>query len=116
MSDLVILRDEIEECPECTMDGFDLCREHSNQLPRVGKGWVEEIKEAIHTTDRRVSTAKDLAKDLGVTSQTIQNHLQEVLQESPGYQRGPVTTASIFPYFYTLCSAYSSTCTPTRKH
>ncbi|MUV59767.1 hypothetical protein [Halobacterium sp. CBA1126] len=80
MSDLVTLRSEIEACPECTMDGLDLCPEHSDELPE-SNSIVEDIVYAVHSTDRRVSLTKELADDLDITAQTVRNHLQDVLAD-----------------------------------
>jgi hypothetical protein len=96
--DLVALRADIEDCPDCTIQGFELCSFHSKQLPVVGEGRVEQIKEAIHTTDRLVSTLNDLAKDLDVTNTTIANYLDEVLLDPTVNSRVVGKTRILWPY------------------
>ncbi len=83
MPDLVSLRAEIEDCSDCTIDGLDLCAEHNRQLSVSGepKSRLGEMKEALQTTDRHFSTFDDIANDIDVTTQTVLNHSDELLED-----------------------------------
>ena len=94
------LRKEIDGCTDCTLDGFDLCPRHSNQLqqvrPVVGEnGWVEEIKEVIYSTDRPVSTVEDIAGDMGVSRETVRRNVEDVAHD-PTINTRVVGQARIF--------------------
>lgn len=95
MSAIAELKDDIVECSDCELDGFNLCAQHSEVVPVKKPGRGEELVEAIHATERPVSTPSDLADDLGVTVPTIHNHQNHLLKH-PSVQHRKVGQTMIF--------------------